>query len=478
MGPDLNNDVSFSGFVMPEETVATNHFSEIEVIYRGQFNVIAKAKRYGRWWILKGLKPEFQDQQSYQNLLHKEFDILISMQHQSIVVCTGMESVNGLGQCIIMEWVDGVTLKEWLQTPHSTGDKQRITIQLLDVIEYIHSKQTAHRDLKPSNIMVTRNGNNVKLIDFGLSDTDDFAIYKQPAGTTGYISPEQENSYITDVRNDIYSLGCILSDLNPIIYHRIIKKCKAPAQKRYKNISDVRKAINRVLFLKKATVITPIVIIFFCLTFYFISRPSMIITEELQKQIVYNGYVQDVDGEINGHQYVDLGLPSGTKWATCNVGGDNPEDWGYYVAWGENKSKDLFTLDASLTHGKDIGDISGNPKYDVATAKWGGDWRTPTSDEQKELINNCTAKWKTINGKRGVIVTSKINGKSIFLPAAGWLSDGKIHYDMDRTGSYRSSTPTPNEKMDSANYMYFFLDQFSCGAHCRHDGRSVRAVTD
>ena len=61
----------------------------------------------------------------------------------------------------------------------------------MDALEYIHGKQTAHRDLKPSNIMITRNGQHVKLIDFGLSDTDDYAVYKQPAGTEGYISPEQ-----------------------------------------------------------------------------------------------------------------------------------------------------------------------------------------------------------------------------------------------------------------------------------------------
>lgn len=89
--------------------------------------------------------------------------------------------------------------------------------------------------------MITHNGNHVKLIDFGLSDTDDFAILKQPAGTPGYISPEQIVSQQPDIRNDIFSIGCILEKILPgKPYTAIIKRCKAPIAQRYANVDELR----------------------------------------------------------------------------------------------------------------------------------------------------------------------------------------------------------------------------------------------
>ncbi len=174
------------------------------------------------------------------------------MQHPSIVACTGLEHVDNFGQCIIMEWIDGVSLKEWLQQRHSKQERRNIALQLLDAFDYIHGKQTVHRDLKPSNIMITRNGSNVKLIDFGLSDTDDFAIFKQPAGTLEYISPEQQTANITDIRNDIYSLGCIFDELKlGLCYNKIIKRCKAPVNQRYRNVFEINRSIRRINKLKR-----------------------------------------------------------------------------------------------------------------------------------------------------------------------------------------------------------------------------------
>ncbi len=202
----------------------------------GGFNVIVKAKRAGRWWVLKGLKEEFRGSENHRQLLRKEYEILSRMQHPGVVMAVGMEEVEGWGLCIVMEWVDGVTLKEWLRGDgegnpvRDLAELLRVAFQIMDALEYVHSQQVAHRDLKPSNIMVTRNGANIKLIDFGLSDTDDYAVYKQPAGTVGYMSPEQERSRICDIRNDIYSLGCVLEDMNlGWRYAGIIRRCKAKA---------------------------------------------------------------------------------------------------------------------------------------------------------------------------------------------------------------------------------------------------------
>ncbi|WP_220432121.1 protein kinase domain-containing protein, partial [Segatella copri] len=130
------------------------------------------------------------------------------------------------------------TLEHWSGRKTEGED---IFLQLLDAVHYIHAKQIVHRDLKPSNIMITHNGNHVKLIDFGLSDTDDFTILKQPAGTPGYISPEQIVSQQADIRNDIFSIGCILEKILPSKpYTAIIKRCKTPIAQRYANVDELK----------------------------------------------------------------------------------------------------------------------------------------------------------------------------------------------------------------------------------------------
>lgn len=170
---------SYSGIII-EESRRSEQFSDFTPIPCKGFNILCKAKRYGRWWVLKGLKEPYRQDGNYKNLLHKEFDILISLQHPNIVSAYSMEEIPEMGTCIVMEWIDGITLEHWSGRKTEGED---IFLQLLDAVHYIHAKQIVHRDLKPSNIMITHNGNHVKLIDFGLSDTDDFAILKQPAGT-------------------------------------------------------------------------------------------------------------------------------------------------------------------------------------------------------------------------------------------------------------------------------------------------------
>lgn len=197
-----------------EESRKSEHFTDFTDVACKGYNTLCKAKRYGRWWMLKGLKESYRQDETYKNLLQKEFDNLISLQHPYIASVYSIEEIPGRGTCIVMEWIDGITLKEWngenqqsQAEGKSTAEGETIFLQLLDAVNYIHAKQIVHRDLKPSNVMVTHNGNHVKLIDFGLSDADSYAILKQPAGTQEYISPEQANSRQADIRNDIYSLA-------------------------------------------------------------------------------------------------------------------------------------------------------------------------------------------------------------------------------------------------------------------------------
>lgn len=230
-----------SGFYFPPSGQTSSGFSEMEEISVGGFNVLIRAKRDGKWWVLKALAPDVRHNEVFRNLLHKEYDILSKIQHPGVVYVEGIEEVDGYGECLVQEWIDGVTLDEWLSTPHTRSQRRQVAHQLLEVMEYVHSQQVVHRDLKLSNIMVTRSGSVVKVIDFGLSDADYYAILKSPAGTEGYISPEQQQGGPTDVRNDIYSLGIILDKLQLGLSYRLsVKRCLCPLNGRYPNVAAMR----------------------------------------------------------------------------------------------------------------------------------------------------------------------------------------------------------------------------------------------
>ena len=167
---------SASGYLINGFEGIDYRFTNIEVIMHTEHNILAKAKRYGRWWMLKAIKPEEAQQTVYQQMLRKELEILMQLQHPNIIQTTGMEFVETLGMCIVMEYVDGMRLDEWLSTQPAKDKRLRLVTELLKAIEYAHLTGIVHRDLKPSNIMVTRNGENIKLIDFGLADNDHMAI--------------------------------------------------------------------------------------------------------------------------------------------------------------------------------------------------------------------------------------------------------------------------------------------------------------
>ncbi len=186
-------------------------------------------------------------------------------------------------------------------------------------------------------------------------------------------------------------------------------------------------------------------------------------------------------GMINGYEWVDLGLPSGLKWATCNVGATNSWDYGDYYAWGETTTKSTYTIDSSIIYGKPMGDISGDSRYDVATADWGGTWRLPTKTEIEELVNNCT--WTLTSkgghngqgGHNGYEVTGK-NGNSIFLPNAGYR-DGSLRYRVEAGGYYWSSTPYESGTGYACS-LYFYSGDCYRGYYQRYYGQSVRPVTE
>ena len=184
-------------------------------------------------------------------------------------------------------------------------------------------------------------------------------------------------------------------------------------------------------------------------------------------------------GEINGHQWVDLGLPSGLKWATCNVGASTPEDPGDYFAYGEVSEKDSYVFNNSINLQKEIRHISGRSEYDAATVHWGKEWRIPTYHEVDELVYNCRMEWTTINGKNGYKLTSLINGASIFLPATG-LVDGTQPEFTQECGWYWYSgfkDPSEYEEPPYAPSFTFSANSRYRGFNARYIGQCIRPVS-
>ena len=192
----------------------------------------------------------------------------------------------------------------------------------------------------------------------------------------------------------------------------------------------------------------------------------------------------------DGHHphLIDLGLPSGTKWACCNVGADKPEAYGGYYAWGETEEKKVYNevtyqhstgedtdgdgwYDKNVQH-QDLGNISGT-EYDVAHVKWGGNWCMPTLGNITELLDNCTSEWATLKNVKGIMFTSKTNGSSIFLPAAGYRWSGALA-GAGSYGYYLSTILVPD--VSECGCLYFDSGNADWNPYYRGYGRSVRPV--
>ena len=202
-------------------------------------------------------------------------------------------------------------------------------------------------------------------------------------------------------------------------------------------------------------------------------------------------FEEDNSGTIDGRDYVDLGLPSGTLWATCNVGASSPEEYGDYFAWGETQPKTSYNWS---TYKYSKGDASKMTKYctsssygsvdnktelepsdDAAIANWGSGWQMPSFEQCKELYNSSytTTTWTTMNGVYGYEITSKSNGNSIFFPAAGYRSEASLK----NAGSYGYCWSRSLGNYSYGAYeLYFYSSSFWTNYDSRYFGRSVRPV--
>ena len=192
-------------------------------------------------------------------------------------------------------------------------------------------------------------------------------------------------------------------------------------------------------------------------------------------------------GTIEGHGYVDLGLS--VKWATQNVGASSPSDYGGYFAWGETRPKSSYTWSNCFDCLDSTGDswgiykiggktsISPTSGHDTARENWGGTWRMPTEAEFEELCNKCDWTWTSKGGHNGYLVTSKTNGNSIFLPAAGFR-DGTDRFDVGEYGSFWSSTLSSSNSSYACGLYFDSSYRNTSYGNERSFGQSVRPVTE
>lgn len=216
---------------------------------------------------------------------------------------------------------------------------------------------------------------------------------------------------------------------------------------------------------------------------------KMVVTLNDNSKVTYSiSQVKEVSFvEPGEHDYVDLGLPSGTLWATCNVGASKPEEYGDYFAWGETEPKDHYdwsTYFDTDDNGSTFKKYNSNggltellPEDDAATTNWGNDWQMPSLEQIKELYDsgNTTTEWTQLNGVDGFKITSNSNDNSIFLPAAGFRYETGL-YDAGVYAIYWARTLHPSINFYAAGLKFYSNDSLSAVGSGRNYGRSIRPV--
>lgn len=218
-------------------------YTDYKLLSDKQYSRLYRISKQGRWYIAKTTKDNTQRQLA---MLRHEYSLTIACSHSHIVHTYTYEELPTLGEAIVMEYIEGRTLKEYLAEKPSSQSLERIFTELLSALEYMHKIGVVHNDLKPENILITRTDDTLKLIDFGLASNDAWYAMKQLGCTPAYASPElisQQGN--VDARSDIYSIGVLMREIFEGKHSRIIAKCtKQNPNKRYTDITALQKAWN------------------------------------------------------------------------------------------------------------------------------------------------------------------------------------------------------------------------------------------
>ena len=229
-----------------------DNFYDYKLLKTTAYSKLWRVSRDGKYFLIKTTKDNSEYQ---QKMLRREYEISIGCDNPNIVHVFTYERNLPEGEGIVMEYIEGRTLDEFLLEKPSLKTKQRIFGELLSAVNYLHKRGIIHNDLKPENILITRADNTLKIIDFGLADNDAFYVLKTLGCTQRYASPELLSQDVRtrlatskqkiDARSDIYSIGIIMSEIFEGRYKRIINKCiKEKADDRFSDVAALQRKWN------------------------------------------------------------------------------------------------------------------------------------------------------------------------------------------------------------------------------------------
>lgn len=199
-----------SALYVTSECAADSSYTDFVLVRETSTSRLYRVSRKGKHFMFKTARD---NSDMLKSLIKREYELSMTLNHPYIAYVFTYDSIPEIGEGIVMEYVDGCSLADFLKGNPDLGLRRRALMQLFEAVAYIHRKGIIHNDLKPENIIVTRSDNNVKIIDFGLSDDDAHYILKTLGCTPKYASPELLRRDTIDVRSDIYSLGLIMKDI-------------------------------------------------------------------------------------------------------------------------------------------------------------------------------------------------------------------------------------------------------------------------
>lgn len=221
-----------------------------------------RVSKAGKYFVIKTTKDNSGAESA---MLRREYELSIGCDHPHIIHVYTFEEYTPVGAGIVMEYVEGRTMTEWLAGNPTRESRRRIFGELLAAVGYMHKRGVLHNDLKPDNILITRADDTLKIIDFGLSDNDAHYLARTPGCTPRYASPELRERSLLDARSDIYSVGVIMGELFGSRYARIVRRCtRSNPDDRYSDMTHLQTAWsnrNRGLRIAAAAVVAAMIVL-------------------------------------------------------------------------------------------------------------------------------------------------------------------------------------------------------------------------